>query len=1027
MSNGLDSKVAVITRSKDRPVFLKRAMQSVLSQTFRDWIHVIVNDGGNPSTVDALVAFHADAYDGRVRVIHHGESKGMQNASNAGLDAVDAEYVVIHDDDDSWEPEFLRATTGFLDARDPESPVRGVVTQSNQVTEEILVSGQLKQLARKPYYPFMEVGLKDMLRRNLFPPIAFLYRRDVHEKIGRFRQEFDVLGDHDFNLRFLRHFEIAVLPEFHANYHWRHGSQGNTVTRSRNVHRVMLNRMQNAYHRQLLDDPATAVGDLSAIEMPPPDSAAEIPPKQRLEEPAEPRGMPNLLADYDFEVLSLDVFDTVLKRRCHLPGDLFKLLEDRAAAELGFDYPLAMARVEAEIKARRVIRREIKLKEIYDVLAQACRIPDQLKAQLLSLELQLEELLLYPDPNWIDLYAACRSKGIRVVFLSDMYLPGRIIAGLLERRGFADPEVYVSCEHGCSKHDGRLYRVVSSAVGVEPERFLHVGDNHHSDYIRALQAGWQALHWSGEFNYTPWFAQVDPFCHVESDLLSTRLFAEVLRLGKSGTGNTDEFFEKLGLEVAGPFYAAYMSWVLEQARKDRVRKLILLGRDGYYWEKACSILSEKQGCKVDIEYLHSSRKVLNFASFRSLDEEAIKFLSTPNPALAVRDFVGRTGLDPDDYLVQMQQAGFDDPGMAITTPMGGEFLEPAYAERLRNLFMLLRPGLEEQFARDRAGVETMFQQAGFDPADCAVVDIGWNASCVQALARLFRLKEPVTLKGYFFGTWEKAHQGRYPSRVRSFFVDGGKPPENTQLVRESVNLLEALNAAPYPTLVAFKEVEGAPVPQFSEHLRGGFSAEQQTSLWRGAERLLRALAEYLPDHAGNRPGHNYLHLVLRRLLVEPSRKEVETLGDTLHSEGFGIVSHTPLVRQIRDDTYGDDLMRAYWSSNWKRGFLTVLPEEKFRFVIEHAQPGRERTLDQLKDDLKWRQKQVDAFWNEKEEHKKEIELLREQISQLKQALGQLKTDLDWKSGEAHALFNEKERLRKELEELKQSIRQPGES
>ena len=40
------TKVAVITRTKDRPIFLKRALLSVSSQTFSDYIHVVVNDGG---------------------------------------------------------------------------------------------------------------------------------------------------------------------------------------------------------------------------------------------------------------------------------------------------------------------------------------------------------------------------------------------------------------------------------------------------------------------------------------------------------------------------------------------------------------------------------------------------------------------------------------------------------------------------------------------------------------------------------------------------------------------------------------------------------------------------------------------------------------------------------------------------------------------------------------------------------------------------------------------------------------------
>ena len=104
---------------------LRRCMASVLGQSFADWLHVIVNDGGNPYVVDLLVAEHATRYQGRVHVIHQPVGVGMQNASNLGIREAAGDYLVIHDDDDSWQPEFLRACADFLDARGEASPVQG--------------------------------------------------------------------------------------------------------------------------------------------------------------------------------------------------------------------------------------------------------------------------------------------------------------------------------------------------------------------------------------------------------------------------------------------------------------------------------------------------------------------------------------------------------------------------------------------------------------------------------------------------------------------------------------------------------------------------------------------------------------------------------------------------------------------------------------------------------------------------------------------------------------------------------------
>ena len=94
-------KTLVVTRTKNRPVLLRRAIESVLGQTHADWIHAIVNDGGDPAPVDLLAAEYAARYRGRLKVIHHAKSMVMQNASNAALRATESEFATVHDDDNS--------------------------------------------------------------------------------------------------------------------------------------------------------------------------------------------------------------------------------------------------------------------------------------------------------------------------------------------------------------------------------------------------------------------------------------------------------------------------------------------------------------------------------------------------------------------------------------------------------------------------------------------------------------------------------------------------------------------------------------------------------------------------------------------------------------------------------------------------------------------------------------------------------------------------------------------------------------
>lgn len=109
-----DGSVAIITRTKNRPVLLARALNSVLEQKYHNWHLYIVNDGGDKHAVDNLVDVYADQFGDKITVIHNEKSLGMEAASNCAFHLANEEFMVIHDDDDSWHPDFLLETVAFL-------------------------------------------------------------------------------------------------------------------------------------------------------------------------------------------------------------------------------------------------------------------------------------------------------------------------------------------------------------------------------------------------------------------------------------------------------------------------------------------------------------------------------------------------------------------------------------------------------------------------------------------------------------------------------------------------------------------------------------------------------------------------------------------------------------------------------------------------------------------------------------------------------------------------------------------------
>ena len=192
----------------------------------------MVNDAGEKEGVDAIAA-EARKRGVEVKVLHREESKGMEAASNAGIRSCDSEYIVIHDDDDSWEPDFLKKTVAFLDS---EPLFAGVITHTLLVNE-VIKDGVPRTTSSYGFNTWLKsVYLMEMLMVNSFPPISFLYKREVYDRIGGYDESLPVLGDWDFNIRFLKTADIGVIPELLALYHHR-----DTITDASDVYGNTVN------------------------------------------------------------------------------------------------------------------------------------------------------------------------------------------------------------------------------------------------------------------------------------------------------------------------------------------------------------------------------------------------------------------------------------------------------------------------------------------------------------------------------------------------------------------------------------------------------------------------------------------------------------------------------------------------------------------------------------------------------------------------------------------------------------------
>ena len=92
--------VSAVIPTRNRPELVRRAVRSALDQTYPNLEVVVVVDGPDPATVEALHTLH----ESRLRVIALAENVGGSEARNIGAREAAGDWIAFLDDDDEWLP-----------------------------------------------------------------------------------------------------------------------------------------------------------------------------------------------------------------------------------------------------------------------------------------------------------------------------------------------------------------------------------------------------------------------------------------------------------------------------------------------------------------------------------------------------------------------------------------------------------------------------------------------------------------------------------------------------------------------------------------------------------------------------------------------------------------------------------------------------------------------------------------------------------------------------------------------------------
>lgn len=184
------SLVSVVIPCYNAAAFLHETMESVWRQTYPALEVVLVDDGSTDSTRSLI-----ESFGNRVTAIY-GPNRGAASARNAGTAAAHGEYVQYLDSDDLLEPHAIASRVQALTGADA-----GVAYSDWQRLEEgdpgVFHVGELVARRIEDVAPDIEVALFSAFWS---PPAALLYKRELVDRVGNWKQHLAPVEDARFLL-----------------------------------------------------------------------------------------------------------------------------------------------------------------------------------------------------------------------------------------------------------------------------------------------------------------------------------------------------------------------------------------------------------------------------------------------------------------------------------------------------------------------------------------------------------------------------------------------------------------------------------------------------------------------------------------------------------------------------------------------------------------------------------------------------------------------------------------------------------
>ena len=409
----------------------------------------------------------------------------------------------------------------------------------------------------------------------------------------------------------------------------------------------------------------------------------------------------------NYDIISFDIFDTLVLRPFAKPQDLFMIVGHKLK-KMNF----MSIRMEAEKEAREKAyekkgNREVTIYDIYEIIEWRTGINKNYGVQI---EFETELEFCFANPYMKEVFEILKSQNKKLIAISDMYLPKEMIIKLLEKMGYTGfLDVFVSCEYNCSKSERQLFKIAINKYGKN-QSFVHIGDNYNSDIIAAQELGidtkyYKNVHEVGEKYRADGMSEL--IGSFYSGIVNTHLH--------NGLNQYTPYYE-YGFIYGGLYIVGFCNWIREYAKTHQIDKVLFLSRDGDIYHKVFNVLFQD----VDNEYVYWSR-IANTKYTAEKNREDFLTRMVTHKAYEVND-ITVSGLLKSLDLVPLINV-LDQYELKPE-----EIIHKGNIKLLEKLFVSNWDFVVQEFSKNIGIIKDYFLSIIGNSKKVAVVDVGWIGS-----------------------------------------------------------------------------------------------------------------------------------------------------------------------------------------------------------------------------------------------------------------------------------------------------------